>query len=997
MFGLLALFVIVTLGKALVGGITLLDVNLLTRYAPWKALHGQGTLTTNICRGDTVDSVMPSIAEIRSRIFRGDFPGWSASSVGGYPLAGLPNFGQFGPLALPYYVLPLWLAPAFVKLGEFAVAIVGMTLFLRRLRLSVASGILAGIVFATSGFMISWTNWPQTRVAAFIPALFWVTERLVQRQRALDVLPLAAVVSFMLLGGFPAVTGMALYCAALYFLVRVVMVHRSRWRTAVLATLLAGLGLALGAALSAFQLIPFARQLSALNLDYRAQGPGNHSTLSSLLTTMVPDAQGLCINGASSGRDNPIESVAFIGVAAIVLGLVAITARPRAARSAHSSVVGFLGVAVVVVVVLGWVGGSLLALAQHLPVFSTNSVSRISCLLGFLVAALAGFGFEHLLSVFRDRETDSHHPPGGPGDRPGDRPDDEPDDEPDDISATLDGLLREPGHSRFGFVVSGKLRPVLVLAATTAFALFILRDAVLEAPGRVALLQLAHVSAMPAILLVLCVGSVLAVGFGPRWTRYAAIVAIPLIVVGQSAYAFRASVPGSDPDNFYPVTSTHQFLTDNLGSDRFAGSGMRMYPATGTYFGFRTPTGHQATTDAWKALLQAVDPRSSATATNSDFSAEAVNAGTAGHIPILDQMAVRYFVAADSDIAGTTIDPPVSPTTVTLRADQHAQCSPVRGPLRAVTVRVLSPLRKASQAGVTVHVRLRTARGDLTGVRYLPDGLDSATAMTPMSIAIPGEDLATADLVHPEVWVSGVRGTFALRASGVAVSCGRVVPIADGLKLVSSADGVIVYERLTSLPRIRWASRSSVQSDPAVRVRQLKAGIGPEAVVLNSAGPAASGSPASVRVTSDDGDTVLATVNAAGAGYLVVADSLQQRGWSATVDGAPATLLPVNNAMVAVPVSSGVHRVELRYTVPGQRAGMLVTGAALLMCLGIVSLWWHRRRSGRPPEMLPPPDRERVDDDQGLDWLGDQTAASPARSRSASTIMTREATTTATT
>ena len=989
MFGLLALFVIVTLGKALVGGITLLDVNLLTRYAPWKALHGQGTLTTNICRGDTVDSVMPSIAEIRSRLFRGDFPGWSASSVGGYPLAGLPNFGQFGPLALPYYVLPLWLAPAFVKLGEFAVAIAGMTLFLRRLRLSVASGILAGIVFATSGFMISWTNWPQTRVAAFIPALFWATERLVQRQRALDVLPLAAVVSFMLLGGFPAVTGMALYCAALYFLVRVVMVHGSRWRTSVSAILLAGLGLALGAALSAFQLIPFARQLSTLNLDYRAQGPGNHSTLSSLLTTMVPDAQGLCINGASSGRDNPIESVAFIGVAAIVLGLVAIIARPRAARSAHSSVVGFLGVAVVVVVVLGWVGGPLLASAQHLPVFSTNKVSRISSVLGFLVAALAGFGFEHLLSVFRDRETDSHHPPGGPGDRP--------DDEPDDISATVDGLLREPGRSRFGFVASGKLRPVLVLVATTVFALFILKDAVLEAPGRVALRHLVHLSAIPAVLLVLCAGSVLAVGFGPRWSRYAAIVAIPVIVVGQSAYAFRASVPGSDPDNFYPVTSTHQFLTDNLGSDRFAGSGMRMYPATGTYFGFRTPTGHQATTDAWKALLQAVDPRSSATATNSDLSAEAVNAGTAGHIPILDQMAVRYFVAADSDIAGTTIDPPVSPTAVTLRADQHAQCSSFRGPLRAVTVRFLSPLRTASRAGVTVHVRLHTARGDLTGVRYLPEGLDSATAMTPISIAIPGEDLATADPVHAEVWVSGVRDTFALQASGAAVSCGGVVPIADGLKLVSSADGVIVYERLTSLSRIRWASRSSVQSDPAARVRQLKAGISPEAVVLNSAGPVASGSPASLRVTSDDGDRVLATVDAAGAGYLVVADSLQQRGWSATVDGEPGTLLPVNNAMVAVPVSSGVHRVELRYTVPGQRAGMLVTGVALLMCLGIVSLWWHRRRSGRPPEMLPPPSRERVDDDQGLDSVGDQTAASPARSRSASTIMTREATTTATT
>jgi len=55
MLGLLGLFVIATLGPALVGAVTLLDVNLLTR-------------------GDTVDGYLPSIAEIRSRLFRGDFP-----------------------------------------------------------------------------------------------------------------------------------------------------------------------------------------------------------------------------------------------------------------------------------------------------------------------------------------------------------------------------------------------------------------------------------------------------------------------------------------------------------------------------------------------------------------------------------------------------------------------------------------------------------------------------------------------------------------------------------------------------------------------------------------------------------------------------------------------------------------------------------------------------------------------------------------------------------
>jgi hypothetical protein len=940
MFGLLGFFVIATIGQALVGGVTLLDVNLLTRYEPWQALHGLDILNTNICRGDTVDSVMPSIAEIRSRLFNGDFPGWSTSSVGGFPLAGLPNLGEFSPLALPYYVLPLWLAPAFVKLGEFAVAIGGMTLFLRRLRLSVASGILAGIVFASSGFMISWTNWPQTRVAAFIPALFWATERLVQRQRALDSLPLAVVVASMLLGGFPAVTGMALYCAALYFLVRIVLVHRSRWKTTVWATGLAGLGLTLGAALSAFQLLPFVKQLSTIDLDYRAQTPIDHSPLSSLITTMVPDAQGLCINGATYSPVNPIENVAFIGVAAMVLGVVAMLIRGRGVRRAPRGVVGFLGVSVVVVVTLGWVGGPLLALAQHFPVFSNNGVSRIRSLLGFLVAALAGFGFDRLLGVVRYRDNDHPHDPrhrvGGL--------DDEPVDGLDEPAVTMHRRAPLPGHSRFGFVRFRLIQSVVVLAATTFFPLWVLNDAVTQARANHTIGVLAEARTVPAMLLGLSVASVFAVRFGRRWTRYAAIVAIALMVVGQSTSAFKGSVTGSNPDNFYPVTSTHQFLQKNLGSDRFTSGGAVMYTATAGYYGLRTPTGHQFTTDSWKALLNAVDPASSRTATFSGFTAKAVNAGTAGHIPILDQMAVRYFVADDSDIAGTKIDPPASPATVSLVSGRHAECVLASGPLRAVTVNVAGPLHSAGQAGVTVHVTLHTPRGDLSGARYL--GLVRISPRS-ISVAIPGEDLTAADSVTADVWVSGARGTFALQGSRTALSCGEVVPIRDGLKLVSSAAGAIVYQRLTSLPRIRWASTMSVLTDPAARVAQLKAGISPDAVVLNIAGPGASGKSAKVQVTVDGGDAIAATVDAAGMGYLVVADSLQQSGWSATVDGKPVTLLPADNAMVAVPVSAGGHRVELSYTVPGQRSGTLVTGIAFMVCLAIGALWWWRRRFDR--------------------------------------------------
>jgi Bacterial membrane protein YfhO len=136
-----------------------------------------------------------------------------------------------------------------------------------------------------------------------------------------------------------------------------------------------------------------------------------------------------------------------------------------------------------------------------------------------------------------------------------------------------------------------------------------------------------------------------------------------------------------------------------------------------------------------------------------------------------------------------------------------------------------------------------------------------------------------------------------------------------------------------------------VQTDARARVAELQAGIGPTSVLLDIAAPAAEKKPATVQVTSGDGDRLAATVDAAGAGYLVVADSLQQPGWAATLDGNPADLIPANHAMVAVRVPAGVHRVELTYTVPGQRSGLWISGGSLLAVGAILFLSWRRRRA----------------------------------------------------
>jgi hypothetical protein len=160
----------------------------------------------------------------------------------------------------------------------------------------------------------------------------------------------------------------------------------------------------------------------------------------------------------------------------------------------------------------------------------------------------------------------------------------------------------------------------------------------------------------------------------------------------------------------------------------------------------------------------------------------------------------------------------------------------------------------------------------------------------------------------------------------------------------------VIYERLTALPRIRWAGRSQVVTDRAARIAMLKTGVPADTVLLDSdATPPATGSTATVEVVGDEPETITVDVSASADGYVVVADSVTQPGWAATVDGRPAPLVPGNHAFGAVPVSAGDHRLVLHYTAPGLRAGAIVSLVAGVVVLGLLALplvTRRRRKSG---------------------------------------------------
>ena len=911
--GLLA-FIAVTLGPSLVGHNTLLAVDRITTHYPFL-VHGSNLNGHMLCATDTIDSQIPETQYVRTQLAAGHLPNWQGLVAGGSPLASQPNLGLLTPISWPYFLMPLWLAPAFIKLLEIIVAVVGMWLFLRRFGVRPAGSMLAGFTFAVSGFMVMWTNWPQAEVAAYIPLLFWATERLIQRARLTDSIPIALVVAAMLLGGFPAVTGWAMYAAVIYLVVRLWVRHRHERRQAWNRVGIGALGVFLGLLLSMVQLLPFAATYTSSDMSYRSGLGLSPLPLSGLMTLFVPDANGLCLGGTQTyGSWSPIELVAYVGSAAMVLAVVGAVANLRRVDSDGRSVRGYFTIAAAFVLFVGWGTTLVLEIIDHLPVFSGNPIGRIRALLGFFLAVLVGFGFDALQRRYRRRR---------------------------ELAAEA-----KPSRSLSRRVLLWQLVVVGGALGLAAGVAWYAQENAKAGGFRHALLT--H-SKAPILLIAIAVFCVVIAYLRWRPTTMLALVALPVLVFVQGAAFFHTVLPGDSKANFFPVTPAHEFLKQNIGAQRFASADGALYPETAPYYGLRSATGHTFHEPEWADLVNMISAMVSPT--HSDFS-DIVTPDVAGDSKILDRMAVKYFVVGPATLTGEFVPLPTASGTLTAVAGQPA-CTLPGGPLRGVTVELGQTIYAADPAkGITLNLSLSSGGKTVNAARYLGTGIPAGV---PITVAAAGEDLPAGQPVNVSASVSGGAAPLVLatQPTGGAV-CAPVLPTHDGLKVVYSDAGTIIYQRLTAMPRIRWATASTVITGRYARIDALAIGVPPDTVVLDQPGPAPSGKSAKVSVVDDSGGHISADVDAAGAGYLVIADALQQPGWSVSIDGHAAKLVAADHAMGAVAVPAGVHRVTFEYHAPGQVAGAALSGVAVVLMIGI-GILQRRRRSpaeGNPDDEL---------------------------------------------
>ena len=211
-------------------------------------------------------------------------------------------------------------------------------------------------------------------------------------------------------------------------------------------------------------------------------------------------------------------------------------------------------------------------------------------------------------------------------------------------------------------------------------------------------------------------------------------------------------------------------------------------------------------------------------------------------------------------------------------------------------------------------------------------GLESA------SVALPAASRRVISLWDAQrEWFTRYAGLFNTRY--LVVSREFAAQVVNGPRRVLSTLeplGLLLLEDTRALPRVYLAHPRCVAStEEAVRGlgESLQA---PREVRVECASPLAEhpvDTPlGEVSAARFEPERVEVEFTAQGGEVLVLNDAFYA-GWSATVDGTPAPILPANGAVRAVPVPPGLHRVVFSYRTPGLAMGAWVSAGTLLVLL----------------------------------------------------------------
>jgi hypothetical protein len=407
LFGLL---VLVYLWPALVQGELLSPISFLYGATPWTPFFPDDIGNyLNVLLSDVPAADYPWRYLVREMLHEGTFPSWNPYIFSGIPLWSNPQTGLFSIFSLPLWILPLNYGIGVGAALKLWAAGFGSYLLVRELRLGFLPALLAGVCFSFSAINIVWlTHETLPAVAALLPWMLWLVERIFRGGRRGPLLGLAAATAIGLGGGHPGMQVHLVAAAGMYALLRAVFMPREVELGERLRPLGFAIGgLLLGIMLMGFMLLPeLLSSHGTVGTAARAGGrgtlPGTKMPLTTIRTVLFPDWWGRPSGYEAAGpvtrfahgltiSVNYNERTFYAGTVGLLFALVGLATGGRWRRKGPFLVLAVLGLGIPLHLPGAY------QLITHLPVFDQIQNQRLHFVWAMAMSVMAAFGLQALL------------------------------------------------------------------------------------------------------------------------------------------------------------------------------------------------------------------------------------------------------------------------------------------------------------------------------------------------------------------------------------------------------------------------------------------------------------------------------------------------------------------------------------------------------------------------------------------------------------------------
>ncbi|WP_406879179.1 YfhO family protein [Paenibacillus barengoltzii] len=865
--------------------------NLLYAMPPWSS-ENSSVVSSGALISDPIDSFLPSVQVFKDSIMHGKLALWTSDhSMGVSTVVETISF-LFSPNTLIYLVFPLEYASNIDLMLRVYISLVGMFLFLYKLKMNVNAARLGAIIFSFSLPMVVWLNWPHIWVSCLAPWLFLSVQNIYESNR--KWIPIASyIIACMINGNMPAYAAYYLYAAGAYYVYLIIRksVKTKSYRFFFSKSIEFSVSVVLGIGMAFAYIFNFLKYMNGIGFIEQREG-SFHSFDSMKYLIALFDPKYFSSLELPTIHINEYSS--YFGVITLFIFFFSFVYCYK--RHFREHLFWAISALVVGLVIFG---SPLTELFSHLPGIGTSLATRLVGLMAFLVAVTSAYIFSYLFDKSENNLMFTSIL----------------------FSVMVVGILLFTGmRSLDEFKIN----------STLLISVFILLCAVILLT--VSALNIKIKKAVMSLLVILLVADVFRAGmnYNPTVDRNSA--------------------------SLNPETEITNFLSENLGNQRFVALGTwNVFPNTSVFYNIMDLRGHGffLRENRIKNYLLAIDSESYITDTRTGFNNitnyNLLNTASVKYI-VSENGIGEEMPQALLDVQKFVPIGKILPDTLIEQSFISKKSN-----LASVSIQFATYGRSFKSEKGNIQFQLldkdnKVIREENIRLSDLNDNEFYSVSFEPVNDSLNSQykfriftnDTNTDNA--PTIWSSSTKayeeGSYYLngieRDSTLMFKLGF---FPEGLiKNTEKVSGELVYENLNALPRAYLINKVQyIENSEEILLQMSEGGALEKAYVEEPLEDEIFSTDQDSKITAvenlvDQGDKITMEVNVEEPQFLVLSDNYLE-GWSAFIDGKEAKLYRANYLFKGIEVPAGKHNVTFKYEPRYFKTSIMVS--VLFYLLGI--------------------------------------------------------------